>query len=77
MILRQGSILIGAGLGIGLVLAVLCGRLVKGFLYEVQPLDGWTYIAVAMLLAAIGLLSSLIPARNAASVQPMQALREE
>ncbi len=77
MILRQGSILISVGLVIGLVLAVLSGRLLKGFLFEVQPLDAWTYIAVAIVLASIGLVSSLIPARSAASVQPMQALREE
>jgi predicted permease len=77
MILRQGSILIGVGLAIGLVLAVLSGRVLKGFLFEVQPLDAWTYVAVAIVLASIGLVSSLIPARNAASVQPMQALREE
>ncbi len=77
MILRQGSILIGVGLAIGLVLAVLSGRLLKEFLFEVQPLDAWTYVAVAVVLAFIGLVSSLIPARSAASVQPMQALREE
>ena len=77
MILRQGSILIGAGLGIGLVLAVLSGRLLKGFLFEVQPLDAWTYVGAVLLLAAIGLVSSLIPARKAASIEPMQALREE
>jgi predicted permease len=77
MILRQGSILIGVGLVIGLVLAVLSGRLLMGFLFEVQPLDAWTYVAVVIVLASIGLVSSLIPARNAASVQPMQALREE
>jgi ABC-type antimicrobial peptide transport system permease subunit len=77
MILRQGSILIGVGLVIGLFLAVLSGRLLEGFLFEVQPLDVWTYVAVAIVLASIGLASSLIPARNAASVQPMQALREE
>ena len=77
MILRQGSILIGAGLAVGLVLAVLSGRLLKGFLFEVQPLDVWTYVAVALLLALIGLVSSLIPAQKASSIQPMQALREE
>ena len=77
MILRQGSILIGAGLAIGLVLAVLSGRLLKGFLFGVQPLDGWTYAAVALALAFIGLVSSLVPARRASSIQPMQALREE
>jgi len=77
MILRQGSILIGVGLVLGLALAVLSGRLLEGFLYEVHPLDAWTYVAVALLLATIGLVSSLIPARNAASIQPMQALRDE
>jgi putative ABC transport system permease protein len=77
MILRQGSILIGAGLGVGLVLAVAAGRLIKGFLYQVQPLDAWTYVAVAVVLAAIGLISAFIPARKAASIQPMQALRDE
>jgi putative ABC transport system permease protein len=77
MILRQGSVLIGAGLGVGLVLAFATGRLIKRFLYQVQPLDAWTYVAVALLLAAIGLISAFIPARKAASIQPMQALREE
>jgi len=77
MILRQGSIMIGVGLAIGLGLAVLSGRLLKGFLFGVQPIDAWTYIAVAIALAAIGVVSSLIPARKAASIQPMQALREE
>jgi putative ABC transport system permease protein len=77
MIVRQGSILIGAGLGIGLILSVLAGRLMKDFLFEVQPLDAWTYIAVALVLSSVGLVSALIPARKAASIQPMQALREE
>jgi putative ABC transport system permease protein len=74
MILRQGSVMIGVGMAVGLGLAVPSGRLIKGFLYEVQPLDAWTYVAVAVALAAIGVVSSLIPARKAASIQPMQAL---
>jgi putative ABC transport system permease protein len=77
MILRQGSILIAAGLGIGLPLAVLAGRLLKGFLFEVQPLDVETYVSVALVLTTIGLISAFVPARKAASIQPMQALREE
>ncbi len=77
MILRQGSMLIGAGLVVGLVLALATGRFIKSFLYQVQPVDGWTYVAVAFVLAAIGLISAFIPARKAASIQPMQALREE
>jgi len=39
LILRQGSILVGAGLGVGLTLALATGRLVKSFLYQVQPLE--------------------------------------
>lgn len=77
MVLNQASVLIGAGLLAGLALAVATGRLVAGFLYQVQPLDAMTYAAVAIALAVIGLISALVPARKAASIQPMQALRDE
>jgi predicted permease len=77
LILRQGAIVVGAGLGTGLLLAFAAGRLVKSFLYQVQPLDVWTYVAVALALPAIGLLAALLPARKAASIEPMQALRED
>jgi len=77
LVLRQGSILISVGLAMGLVLAFASGRLIKGFLYEVKPLDASTYIAVALVLSAIGLVAALIPARRAATIQPMQALRDE
>ena len=75
LILRQGSMLIGAGLGVGLVLAFVAGRFIKGFLYHVQELDVWTYGAVAVTLSVIGLLAALLPARRAASIEPMNALR--
>jgi predicted permease len=77
LILRQGSIMVGAGLGVGLLLAFAAGRLVKSFLYQVQPLDVWTYVAVVLALPAIGLMAGLLPARKAASIEPMQALRED
>jgi putative ABC transport system permease protein len=77
LILRQGSILIGAGLGAGLLMAFASARLIKGFLYEVQPLDLWTYLTVALGLIVIGLVASFLPARRAASIQPMEALRTE
>jgi len=77
MILRQGSILIGIGLGAGIVMAVFAGRLVESFLYQVRPLDIWTYVSVLLVLPAIGLIAALLPARRAASIQPMQALRED
>ena len=77
MILRQGSMVIGAGLGVGLLLADATGRWVKSFLYQVQPLDVLTYVSVVVALSTIGLIAALLPARKAASIEPMQALRED
>ena len=77
LVLRQGSILVGAGLGTGFLLAFATGRLIKSFLYQVQPLDAWTYVAVAASLSIIGLFAAFLPARKAASIEPMQALRIE
>ena len=77
LVLRQGSVLIGVGLAVGLVLAFATGRLVKSFLYEVKPTDVSTYVCVAAVLAMVGLIAALIPARKAATIQPMEALRED
>lgn len=77
LILGQGITLIGAGLAAGLVLAFVSGRLIANFLYQVKPLDVSTYMAVAVTLLIIGLTAALLPARRAASIQPMQALRED
>ncbi len=76
MILRQGGILIGTGLAVGLLVSVALGQLVKSFLYQVPPLDGWTYAAVVLVSLPVGLLASLVPALRAASIEPMQALRD-
>jgi putative ABC transport system permease protein len=64
-------------LGVGLLLAFPAERLIRSFLYRVRPLDAWTYIAVLLALPIIGLIAALVPAFKAASIQPMQALREE
>ncbi|MBV8630294.1 MAG: FtsX-like permease family protein [Silvibacterium sp.] len=77
MILRQGGILIGVGLAIGLVLAIAVGQLVKIFLYNVRPVDIETYFGVAFLLLIVGSIASLIPAYTASTLEPMDALREE
>jgi putative ABC transport system permease protein len=77
MILRQGAILIALGLGAGIVLALATSQLVRSFLYHVQTTDVPTYVAVSLSLLAVGLFASLLPARKAASIEPMQALRED
>jgi putative ABC transport system permease protein len=77
MFLRQGTVLVVVGLVIGMVAALWAGRLVRSFLYQVQPLDGWTYLSVVLLLLLVGTLAALIPARRAAAVEPIEALRDE
>jgi len=77
LVLQRGTLLIGAGLAVGLLGAFATGRLLKSFLYEVQPFDTWTYGTVALALLMVGLVASVLPATRAASIEPMQALRED
>ncbi|WP_446745466.1 ABC transporter permease [Silvibacterium acidisoli] len=77
MILRQGVILIGTGLVAGMVISLFMGQLVKSFLYHVPAIDLGTYLGVALLLLIIGSVASLVPARAASSIEPMEALRQE
>jgi putative ABC transport system permease protein len=77
MVVRQGSVMVVTGLIIGLAAAVFVTKLLKDFLYRVNAVDPWTYVGVGVLLLVIGSVAALVPARRAAAVQPMQALREE
>jgi len=77
MFFKQGLLLVLAGLVLGVVCALWAGRLVKSFLYGVKPLDAWTYVGVAILLIVVGSLATVIPARRAAAVEPIEALRDE
>jgi putative ABC transport system permease protein len=77
LILRQGSLLIAVGLVAGLVASQAAGRLLRSFLYGVEPTDMVTYLAVALLLVAVGLVAGLLPAQRASHIDPMTALRCE
>ena len=77
MFLRQGTTLVVSGLVLGSTVALWASRLVKSFLYQVKAMDVLTYLGVFALLLAVGMLASLIPARRAASVEPIEALRDE
>lgn len=77
MILRQGMTQIGIGVVLGLGLAVLLGRGVQLLLFEVSPNDPVVFAVIVAVLVATGLLASLVPARRATRVDPMQALRYE
>jgi ABC-type antimicrobial peptide transport system permease subunit len=77
MMLQRGLVLIGIGLGVGLLASLAAQQSLKSFLYGVSPMDGATYITVAAVLIAVGMLAAFIPARRAASIEPTQALRAE
>jgi putative ABC transport system permease protein len=77
MIVKQGSLLILAGLGIGLLVALAASRLVASLLFGVTAKDPFTFAAAAVLLAVVGLLACYIPAWRATKVDPMEALRCE
>ena len=77
LVLRQGAWLTAAGLGLGLIASLALSRLLGSLLFEVKPADAATSIAAVLLLAVVSLAACYIPARRAASVDPMIALRYE
>jgi putative ABC transport system permease protein len=77
MVLRQAGVLLGAGAAAGLAGLAGVGRLLKGFIYGVSFADAGVLISVTALLCLVGLIAAWRPARRAASVDPMQALRSE
>jgi putative ABC transport system permease protein len=77
MVLRRGAMLTLIGAAIGLTTSFFAARLLRALLYEISPIDPATFIAVPLLLLAVALLASYIPARRAARVDPLVALRYE
>jgi predicted permease len=77
LVLRQAGVLVVAGVGIGTMVAVVSGRFVHGFLYGVAEHDLLTLSTVALLLLVSGGLAAYFPARKAAKVNPIEALRAE
>jgi putative ABC transport system permease protein len=77
LVMRQGLVVVGAGLAAGIASAILAERLVRGFLYEVKPLDLWTYAGVIVALLCAGSVAAFLPAWRAAGIGPSEALREE
>jgi len=77
MIMREGSFMLLCGLTLGLLLAVVAGKILSGILYQVGPLDPVAFTAAPILLAIATLIATWLPARRATRVNPMRALRTE
>lgn len=77
MVLRQGVTLAGIGIGAGLIAAFLLTRLMQSLLYQVQPTDPITFVAVSVALIVVALIASALPAFRATRVSPLIALRAE
>ncbi|MBO0800776.1 MAG: ABC transporter permease, partial [Blastocatellia bacterium] len=77
LIIGQGLILTLLGLALGLAGALALTRLLTGLLYGVSATDPLTFVAIALLLTAVALLASYIPARRAMKIDPLKALRSE
>jgi putative ABC transport system permease protein len=77
LVLKQGALLTLTGVGIGVAGALAVTRLMKSLLFEVSATDPLTFISIALLLSFVALLACYLPARRAAKVDPMVALRFE
>ena len=77
MVLGEGSRLVVLGIGLGILGALAAGRVLMSMLFEIKTTDPGTFIVVSILLAAVALLASYIPARRATKVDPIVALRYE
>lgn len=77
MVLGEGIRLVGVGIAVGLALAVAATRALRPFLFGVDPLDPLTFAAMGSILLVVAIVATLIPARRAASVDPMHSMREE
>lgn len=77
LIFGEGFRLIAGGVLGGIALAVLLSRILRSFLFEVQPGDPVTFLVVGALFVGVALLACLAPARRAGKVDPLEALRYE
>ena len=75
LVLSRAMTLAGVGIVIGVAGAVAVTRYLRSMLFEVKPIDVVTFIAVAVVLALVVLVACLVPARRAARIDPLEALK--
>jgi ABC-type antimicrobial peptide transport system permease subunit len=77
LVLREASLLLGVGLAIGTLLALAAARTAASMLFGLKPTDAFTYVLAIASLSAVAAIASFLPARRAAKLDPMAALRNE
>jgi putative ABC transport system permease protein len=77
MVLGQGLVFTGIGIGVGLGIAFFASRVLSGFVIGVSPHDPAIFMGVPVILAVVMLAACWLPARRAAAIDPLLALRQE
>lgn len=77
IVMRQAAVSIGLGWAAGVMVALAAGGVIRSLLYEVTPLDGWSFAVASVALIGAGIAGSIIPAWRALRVDPVVALRRE
>jgi ABC-type lipoprotein release transport system permease subunit len=76
-VLHKGLVLTAAGIGLGLPGAFFAARLMSSLLVDVSPADPWTFTTIPLVLGAVAVLASVLPAARAAAIDPAVTLRSE
>jgi len=77
LVIREVLILAGAGIAVGIPLALASARLIEAFLYGLKPTDSVSIVLATTLMLGVAILSGYLPARRASRIDPMSALRYE
>jgi ABC-type antimicrobial peptide transport system permease subunit len=77
MVLRGSLLLVIGGLAVGVPVSMVAARKVAPVLFSIRPGDSLTFVSTAIVLLAVGLAAAWVPARRAASLEPMRVLRQE
>jgi ABC-type antimicrobial peptide transport system permease subunit len=77
LVLRETLLLAAAGIAVGIPVVLWSARYVKSMLYGVAPTDPWTIAMAAVIMVAVTTVAGYLPARRAAGIDPMVALRQD